>query len=261
MTFRDLFLCTLMLATVGCSKATEPAAAKTAVATAVEQAPTATTTPAVEAPKPATPATTAAIESATTATAALKDSDFTVIAAGAPYKKVERKIEVVEFFNYICPACNAFDPLLQAWKAKLPADVNLVYVPADFRGDFAVYARAYYAADLLGLVEKTHHAVYEAIHDSHQLPGEGRTPEVEPIANFYSHYGVTAKAFTDAMDSFAVNMRMNQGHQYMVQSQIRSTPSLLVNGRYLVNGSSFEDKLRIAGQLIDRERQAKAASK
>src|SRR3546814_9031641 len=85
-------------------------------------------------------------------------------------------IEVAEVFNYVCPACAGFDPVLQEWKKKQPAYVHVVYVPADFRPDFKAYARAYYAAAALGLVEKTHEAVYAAIHEQHTQPGEGMTP-------------------------------------------------------------------------------------
>ena len=195
------------------------------------------------------------------ATGTLEASDYETIENGKPYAATPGKIEVVEFFNYACPACDAFEPLMAAWKAQLPADVNVVYVPADFRPDFEVYARAYYAADLLGIAAKTHAAVYEAIHKSRTLPGEGAPPEASVLAGFYAKHGVTAQAFVDAMNSFAVNTRMSQGRQYMIQSKLNSTPSMLVNGRYMAKGRSFEDKLRITGLLIERERSRGAAGK
>lgn len=255
MLVRSLLLC-LLLSTVACSKTSTPPPPAPSIPSAAI-----TAQPAVEAAV-ATPAPTAATSpTPATAVAALQDSDYQVIADGKPYRAAAGGIEVVEFFNYICPACNSFDPMLQAWKAKLPADVRLVYVPADFREDFAIYARAYYAADLLGIAEKTHEAVYEAIHETHTLPGEGRLPDTAVIAAFYGQHGVTSAAFLDAMNSFAVNTRMSQGRQYEMASQLNSTPSLLINGRYMVKGNSFEDKLRIAGQLIERERQKGTASK
>lgn len=242
MLVRSLLLC-LLLSTAACSKAAPPAPSAAPAVAVAAATPTPVAAPTTPAASPAAPA--------------LQASDYQVIADGKPYSAAAGGIEVVEFFNYICPACNDFNPLLQAWKAKLPADVHLVYVPADFREDFAVYARAYYAADLLGIAEKTHEAVYQAIHETHTLPGEGRLPDTAVISAFYAQHGVTAAAFLDAMNSFAVNTRMNQGHQYEVQSQLSSTPSLLINGRYMAKGNTFEDKLRIAGQLIERERAKK----
>ena len=254
MRFLPFLLC-LSLSFAACSKA--PAPVPPAAAPTVAAAPAAPVAAPAPAPAEAPPAPASPTAPATT----LQDSDYQVIADGKPYSAVAGKIEVVEFFNYICPACNSFDPLLHAWKAKLPVDVHLIYVPADFRADFEVYARAYYAADLLGIAEKAHQAVYQAIHDTHTLPGEGRLPDEKVIAAFYAQHGVTAQAFSDAMNSFAVNIRMSQGHQFEVQSQLASTPSLLVNGRYMVKGKDFEDKLRIASLLIERERSQSATKK
>lgn len=269
-----------LLALTACSRAPAPAATPaTATATQAEattsapaSAPAAeaageTAKPAAEKPVTAAQSSATAAEIAPAATPAapagsdLKSSDYTTVSGGKPYRPQAGKIEVVEFFNYACPACNAFEPLFEAWRAKLPADVSVVFVPADFREDFSIYARAYYAADLLGIADKAHQAVYRAIHSEHSLPGEGALPDKDVIAGFYTQYGTTKAAFLDAMDSFAVNTRMSQGHQYMVQSQIRSTPSLIIDGQYLVNGTGFEDKLRIASLLIERQRKAAAPAK
>lgn len=177
-----------------------------------------------------------------------------VIPGGKPLKAATGKIEVVEFFNYICPGCNAFNPLLEQWKAKQAADVQLVYVPADFRPDFVSYARAYYAAESFGLVEKTHQAVYKAIHEQRKLPAEGDRADDAVIAAFYAQYGVGAEMFEGAMGGFATDAKIRQGRDFMVKSQVTSTPSLVINGKYLVKGKSFEDKLRIADYLVARER-------
>lgn len=276
MRFRSAVLMAALLALAACSRAPAPVAAPAAQA---ESAPAATASaPAPEAAQPAPEAaaqqpvkpaaeSAAAVPAAATpapapqAAGELKSSDYTTVSGGKPYRPQAGKIEVVEFFNYACPACNAFEPLFEAWRAKLPADVNLVFVPADFREDFSVYARAYYAAELLGIADKAHQAVYRGIHSEHSLPGEGALPDKDVIAGFYAHYGTTKPAFLDAMDSFAVNTRMSQGHQFMMQSQIRSTPSLIIDGKYLVNGTGFEDKLRIASLLIERQRKASSPAK
>src|SRR5262245_58901841 len=79
--------------------------------------------------------------------------DYTEIPNGRPLDPpAAGTIVVEEFFNYICPACNGFEPTLAAWEAKLQANVKLVRIPATFRPDFMQYAKAYYAAESLGLV-------------------------------------------------------------------------------------------------------------
>lgn len=227
-----------------------PAAAPTAVAAAE---PTATPEPV-----PAT-APTPAPEKAEPSTATknvVAGVDYSPISGGEPFDTPAGKVEVAEVFNYVCPACAGFDPVFQEWKKKQPAYVHVVYVPADFRPDFKAYARAYYAAAALGLVEKTHEAVYKAIHEDHTLPGEGMTLEPAKIAAFYAKYGADPAEFQDLMTSFSVDAQVNKAHQFMMQSQIRSTPSLVIGGKYLVKGKTREDMLKNADALIAREHAA-----
>lgn len=180
--------------------------------------------------------------------------DYVVIPNGTPLEPAaEGTVVVEEFFNYICPACNAFEPLLVSWASKLPPYAKLVHVPATFRADFVPYARAYYAAESLGVVDKAHSDVYQAIHVTRRLPAEGQKPDEERIAEFYSDYGVTEEQFLAAMRSFGVEVKIRRATEHMQKSRVPSTPTLVVNGRYLVKGQSYADMLRIASYLIERE--------
>ena len=137
--------------------------------------------------------------------------------------------------------------------------MNFIYVPAMFGGYWDDYARAFYAAETLGVQEKTHDAVYAAIHLEQTLNGE-RSPNDKPqdIANFYGKQGVDPKTFLDTMGSFSVVAKANRAKQFIQRSKISGTPSLIVAGKYLVKGKSYEDMLRIADHLIARERAANA---
>lgn len=188
--------------------------------------------------------------------APVEGTDYVVIDGGQPFDPLQGKIEVVEMFNYICPACNAFDPVLQDWKSKQPADVRVTYVPAQFRPDFVPYARAYYAAESLGLVEKSHRAVYQAIHQAHSIPAEGDAPDEAKVAAFYAQFGVSAEQFLNTMKSFAIRGKINKANQFAIRTQLEGTPSLIVNGRYRVKGRSWDDMLRITDHLVARERAA-----
>jgi protein dithiol oxidoreductase (disulfide-forming) len=186
--------------------------------------------------------------------------DYVEIPNGRPLEPAEGVVVVEEFFNYICPACNAFEPVFLAWQAKLPAYVKVVHVPATFRADFVQYAKAYYAAEGLGLVDKTHRAVYEAIHVKRAIPAEGDRPDEEKIAAFYAGFGVTKDEFLSAMRSFGVNVKVNRATEHMTKSRVPSTPSLVINGRYLVKGATWNDSLQIASFLIEKEHARGAAS-
>jgi protein dithiol oxidoreductase (disulfide-forming) len=183
-------------------------------------------------------------------------TDYIEISNGRPLDPVDGAVVVEEFFNYICPACNAFEPLFAPWAAKLPSDVKLVHVPASFRADFVQYARAYYAAQTLNVADQSHAAVYQAIHRARTLPAEGQRPDEEKIAAFYADYGVDPKNFLAIMKSFAVDLKVRRAAEHMTRMRIPSTPSVVINGRYLVQGKSYQDMLRIADFLIEKERAA-----
>src|SRR3546814_17957376 len=100
------------------------------------------------------------------------------------------------------------------------------------------------------LVEKTHEAVYAAIHEQHTLPGEGMTLDPDKIAAFYAKYGADPAEFKDLMPSFSIDAQVNKAHQFMIQSQIRSTPSLVVGGKYLVKGKTPQAMMNNAHALI-----------
>ena len=185
-------------------------------------------------------------------------TDYEVISGGQPYQPVEGKIEVVEVFGYVCPACASFHPVVSAWEKKLPADVHFTYVPAPFGPEWNPYAKGYYVAESMGLVKRSHDALITAIHAQRTMPGEGDKPDEQKIANFYATYGADPAQFLAAMNSFATNSKVKRGEQFMARSGVSSTPTMVVNGKYRVTGGkSWEDKLRITDHLIAMERASK----
>jgi len=180
--------------------------------------------------------------------------DYVVIPNGRPYLAAEGRIEVVEVFGYVCPACARFHPLLASWIETLPRDVALRYVPAPFGADWDPYARGFYVADAMGLTTRTHDALINAIHVAHSMPGEGQSPSDEAVAKFYGRYGVDTRRFLDLMQSFATQTKVRRGMQFLVRSGVEGTPTLIVAGKYRVTGKTYQDTLRIASELVQRER-------
>ena len=186
--------------------------------------------------------------------------DYVEIPNGRPLDPVDGKVVVEEFFNYVCPACFGFEPFLLSWSAKLPPYATLVHIPATFRADFMPYARGYYAAQVLGIADKAHAAVYDAIHVKKTLPSEGQKSDEEKIAAFYAGYGVDQAQFLATMKSFGVDTKVRRATEYMTRAKVPATPTIVVNGRYLVKGSSNEQILQIASALIEKEHAAKPAN-
>lgn len=201
----------------------------------------------------------AAMAAAANAPPLVAGTDYEVIANGQPFDPLQGQVEIVEVFGYTCPHCAAAQPLMHAFKAGLPQDVRFTYLAAPFSGYWEPYAKAFYAAESLGAVDKTHDAVFRAIHIDRSLPVQpGPTPD--QLAAFYANYGVDPGQFKSAMSSFAVNGKMNRAQQFLARSGVESTPQLIVNGKYRVLGRSLEDTVRIAQQLVAQERAAGGAA-
>jgi thiol:disulfide interchange protein DsbA len=229
------------------AEAQAAAASSAAAAGATTAAPEATAAP-------ADATTTGAAAPAAAIPGLVAGTDYAVIPGGQPFEPRNGKIEVVEVFGYVCPACARLQPLFSAWKKKLPADVRVTYVPAAFGREWVPYAHAFYAADAMGLVDRSHDAVFHAIHIEQSLPGEGKEPDEQAIAKFYGKYGVDPKVFADAMHSFTIDAKLARAKQFMVDSGVEGTPTLIVDGKYRVLGKSYEDQLRITDALIAQER-------
>ena len=183
--------------------------------------------------------------------APVQGEDYELIEGGAPYEPVAGKVEVAEVFGYTCPHCAHFEPELAAWVRTLPAQARFVAVPADFRGDWTPYARAYFAAQSLGVLPRTHAAMFEALHGTQSLPLSGATPE--EIATFYQRFGVTPPRFLAAYRAPAVDARMQRAHDFILRSGVEGTPTLIVAGKYRVTGRSRKAGLATARWLVERE--------
>jgi len=183
--------------------------------------------------------------------------DYVEIAGGKPWAAKPGRIEVAEVFGYSCPHCAHLEPLLKAWKGKQAGDVDFVAVPAAFGGSWDTWARAYYAASSLGLLARTHDAVFAAVHEQGALP---RNPSAQELAAFYAGYGVTADRFRAALADPKVDEQVRRAAAFAQASGLEGTPTLIVAGRYRVLGHSFEDMLRITDWLVARERQAAGRS-
>lgn len=208
---------------------------------------TATPTAEVVAPAPAV--------SASGAIPGLKiGTDYEIIKNGQPFEPLNGKIEVVEVFNFVCPACAGFEPLVANWKKTLRPDVRFTYVPAAFGGNWDQYVRSYYTAQTMGIAEKAHARTYDAIHLEGKLKGERGNDSDADLAAFYAQFGVEAKQFAANMKSFAVTGKYNKARQYIVTQQVTGTPTLMVNGKYRVLGRNREASLGIADALIAHER-------
>jgi thiol:disulfide interchange protein DsbA len=163
------------------------------------------------------------------------------------------KIEVVEFFWYGCPHCHAFEPALDAWQKKLPADVAFRRIPVAFREEpFVAHQRLFFALDALGLVDTMHRKVFNAIHLDRM-----RLDKLPEIVAFVTKNGVDGAKFSDAFNSFSVQTKIRQAKQLAEVYRIDGVPTLGIQARFYTSGSlagAAERTLAVADYLIDRSR-------
>jgi protein dithiol oxidoreductase (disulfide-forming) len=178
--------------------------------------------------------------------------DYFLIEPPQPTRSGER-IEVIEVFGYSCIHCANLQPTIDEWKVGLPADVHFDYLPAVFGGVWEAYARAYYTAETMGLLERSHDALFRAIH-------EERRPfrSLEDIAGFYADFGVSQQQFLATMSSFPVEAKLAHAREAVPAYGVEGTPTMVVNGKYRVPVSQqgFGHMMRVVDYLIQRERAA-----
>lgn len=162
------------------------------------------------------------------------------------------KIEVIEFFWYGCPHCNALEPALNQWVSKLPDDVvfRRVHVPFGERR----HQQLYYALESMGKAEELGDDVFRAIHVDHD-----RLDTPDKMAAMLAKHGVDEKLFRDTFDSFAVRTKMRRAAQLVDAYGVDGVPAMAVNGKYYTSPSmvgSAGGALRVLDQLIALERNA-----
>lgn len=169
------------------------------------------------------------------------------------------KIEVLEAFWYGCSHCFRFEPLLANWEANKAPDVDFVHFPAMWNGLMKVHAQVYYAAEALNKLDVLHEPVFNAIN----IEGNRMQTEAQ-IGDLFAKHGVAKDDFEKAFNSFTVRTKVNQAEKRMQDYQIRSTPNMIVNGKYLVTTGEAvptqEEMLQVVDFLVEKERRAKASS-
>ena len=167
------------------------------------------------------------------------------------------KIEVVELFWYGCPHCYSFEPVINPWAEKLPADVHFVRIPAMFGGPWDAHGQMFLTLEAMGVENKVHSAVFNAIQ-------KDRKPLTKPdeMADFLATQGVDKDKFLATFNSFAIKGQIVQAKELAKKYEVSGVPTMIVDGKYrfdLGTAGSPEQALNVADQLIAKERAAKAA--
>lgn len=167
------------------------------------------------------------------------------------------KVEVVEMFWYGCPHCYRFEPALAKWKKSLPANVEFTRIPAIFpnRPVWELHARAFYTAELLGVLDKIHAPLFNAIHHQHK-----NINSKAALQAFFEKQGVSKQDFEQTFDSFGVQMKVNRAADLTRRYGIGGVPTMVIDGKYQTHGSltdGHDGMLKVVDFLIKKESKAK----
>ena len=175
-------------------------------------------------------------------------ADYLVLDKRAAVEAPTGKIEVVEFFWYNCPHCNAFEPTLEAWIKRLPKDVAVRRVPVGFRDDFVPQQRLFYAIEAMGLTDKLHTKVFTAIHGEKLVLNKS-----EVIADWMAKQGVDKAKFLEQYNSFTVSTKATKATQLQNLYKVEGVPALGIAGRFYTDATlskSMERGLLVTDYLL-----------
>jgi thiol:disulfide interchange protein DsbA len=163
------------------------------------------------------------------------------------------KIEVVEVFSYGCIHCAKFAPVAEKLRKQLPAGVEFKLMPAPFSAEWLPFARAYYAAKQLGVVDRTHLQLFVAKFDQHYPINS-----LDELADFYARQGVNRDEFMRIATSAETTAKMKRDLDLIRKWQVDGTPTLVINGKYrIATVHSLDEMAAVAQWLAKRELKGK----
>jgi protein dithiol oxidoreductase (disulfide-forming) len=177
------------------------------------------------------------------------------------------KVEVMEVFSFGCPACNAFQPIMKQLKVALPPNAQVVYLPASFipSEDWPMFQRAFFTAQALGVEEKTHDAMFNAVWGTGELAAidpvthriKSTIPTIEDAAKFYQQAaGVKPETFLATAKSFGVDAKMRMADAEIGAAQAMSTPTIIVNGKWRLQAQTaggIDQLVQLVKYLVAQE--------
>jgi thiol:disulfide interchange protein DsbA len=177
-------------------------------------------------------------------------TDYQVISPAVKTTQPD-KVVVTEIFWYGCPHCFRFEPYVDRWATGLPDGVVFEQVPSSLNPRWTELARAYYAFKMMGALEQTHKALFDAIHVKRQ-----RLDSLDSIAEFAADRGLDEKVFREDYFSFPVETQIRKNTQKEKRYGHRGVPAVIVNGKYLVTASlagSNERMIQMMDFLVAQE--------
>ena len=176
------------------------------------------------------------------------------------------KIEVVELFWYSCPHCKHIDDYVKPWLKKKPTYVEFKYMPAVFAMSEkpnwrqrayherqVLHAKAYYIAEVLGILDKLHEPIFDAVQDKKNPIASNKGA----FQKLFAEHGVSKAIFEEKFDlDFTVDSGVRTSETMTGNYGIGGVPVIIVHGKYRVTvgkADGYENMLKIIEYLAAKE--------
>ena len=161
-------------------------------------------------------------------------------------------VEVVQAFAYGCPHCFAFDSLAAEWRDQQGENVEFWRFPAVWNEPMEFFARIFFSAEELGVVEQIHLPLYNAL-----LVEQQKLGTEDALASWFAEYGVESTAFLKAFNSTAVERRVQRAEARTRAYNLGNVPQVIVNGKYAIDITRTGGRpqmLAVVDYLVNKER-------
>lgn len=169
------------------------------------------------------------------------------------------QIEVLDFFSYACVHCYYLHQNMAQWSSAIPNDVRLTQVPVIFNDSWESMARMYHALQLLGQADALHDEIYKEVHVRH-LDLAGQLSTKPSRLDFMQQLGVAPDKFTAAYDSPDVERKLAEAGKLQEHYQIRGTPTLIVDGKYMITGLTPDRTVQVLQEVIELARKTRVVA-
>jgi thiol:disulfide interchange protein DsbA len=195
--------------------------------------------------------------------------DYITLAQPQATQSAGKKVEVIEFFMYHCPVCNALEPQLEAWAKQEGERIHLRRIHIPFRGANDAEAHLFLSLEAMGMPDATHGQIFDLVHKQHiNLHEDGAI--LDWMGKNGKTIGIDPVKFQEAWNSFGVQTRLHQLGKVMAAYQVESAPTLVVDGRYQTSPGTvgehfnppdrndlFKATLEVADKLVTKAAQSK----
>ena len=159
-----------------------------------------------------------------------RDVDYRVISQ-QPVESAER-IEVIDFFFYACQYCNDLLPHLERWQKRNSGEVVFRHVPVVRHDSWVPLAKTYYTLEAMGEAERLHSMVYRSYHIEELSMSQDKV-----IAEWAEKHGLDREKFMTIYRSDETRQKIERARKMTMDYDIRGTPTIVVDGRYLTSTS------------------------